>query len=59
MYCLVNKIGKFFYMLKIHMKQNIKNKQNLTHYFVVKLQTKERFNNLRLIIHQVLTFKTL
>ena len=29
---------------------------NSTHYFVLKFQTKDNFNKLRLIIHQILTF---
>ena len=32
---------------------------NSTHYFVMKSTKKENFNKLRLIIHQILTFKTL
>ena len=32
---------------------------NSTHYFVMKITRKENFNKLRLIIHQILTFKTL
>ena len=32
---------------------------NSRHYFVMKFQTKEEFNKLHLIIHQILTFKTL
>ena len=32
---------------------------NSIHYFVMKFQTKENFNKLHLIIHQILTFKTL
>ena len=31
---------------------------NSTHYFIVKLQTNENFNKLRLIIHEILTSKT-
>ena len=30
-----------------------------THYFVTKFQTKENFNKLRLIFHQILVFNTL
>ena len=32
---------------------------NLTHYIVLKIPTKENFNKLHLIIHQILNFKTL
>ena len=32
---------------------------NPTHNFVIKFQTKENFNKLHLIIHQILNFKTL
>ena len=32
---------------------------NSMHYFILKFQTKENFNKLHLIIHQILSFKNL
>ena len=34
-------------------------RENSGHYFIIKIQANKNFNKLRLIIHQLLTFKTL
>ena len=34
-------------------------RENSGHYFIMKIQANKNFNKLRLIIHQILTFKTL
>ena len=34
-------------------------RENSGHYFIIKIQVNKNFNKLRLIIHQLLTFKTL